>query len=154
MSHKQPWFTDRIKEEIRVRQKKEFSWIKDPIDYNYQAFYNQRWYCSNLIKAAQRQFFKEKITENHSNYKEIFRIANKLLGREDELPLPPAEDLITQANQFNDFFIGKIEKIMQDLAPSSMNATLNNEYLELTYETANRLTNFNPVMIKTSYSNN
>ena len=31
---------------------------------------------------------------------------------------------------------------MQDLAPSSMTATLNDEYLELTYETTNRLTNF------------
>ena len=141
VSYKQPWFTDRIKDEIRVRWKKELSWIKDPNDYTYQAFCNQRRYCSNLIKSAQRQFFKGKITENCGNYKEIFRITNKLLGREDELPLPPAEDLITQANEFNDFFIGKIEKIMQDLAPSSMTATLN-EYLELTYETTNRLTNF------------
>ena len=145
MSHKQPWYTDRIKEEIRVRQKKELSWIKDPNDYNYQAFYSQTRYCSNLIKAAQRQFYKGKITENRGNYKEIFRIANKLIDREDELPLPPTEDLISQANQFNDFFVGKIDKIMQDLAPSSTNATLNNEFLELTYETANRLTNFKSI---------
>ena len=144
VSHKQPWFMDRIKDEIRVRQKKELSWIKDPNDYTYQAFYNQRRYYSNLIKSAQRQLFTGKITENCSNYKEIFRITNKLLGREDELPLPPAEDLITQANEFNDFFIGKIEKIMQDLAPSSTTATLN-EYLELTYETTSRLTNFKTI---------
>ena len=31
---------------------------------------------------------------------------------------------------------------MQDLAPRSMTVTLNDEYLELTYETTNRLTNF------------
>ena len=42
VSHKQPWLTDRIKDNIRVRWKKELSWIKDPNDYNYQAFYNQR----------------------------------------------------------------------------------------------------------------
>ena len=41
--------------------------------------------------------------------------------------------------------IGKIDKIMQDLALSSMNATLNNEFLELTSETANRLTNFKSI---------
>ena len=57
------------------------------------------------------------------------------------MPLPPAEDLITQANEFNNFFISKIEKIMQDLAPSSMTVTPD-EYLDLTYETTNRLTNF------------
>ena len=61
------------------------------------------------------------------------------------MPLPPAVDLITQANEFNDFFIGKIEKIMQDLAPSSTSATPNDEYLEPTYETTNRLTNFKSI---------
>ena len=60
------------------------------------------------------------------------------------MPLPPAEDPITQANEFNDFFVGKIEKIMQDVAPSSMTITLD-EYLELTYETTNRLTNFKTI---------
>ena len=115
MSHKQPWFSNRIKAEIRIRGKKELIWIKDRNKYTYQAFYNQRCYCSNIIKSMQRQYFKEKLIENHNNYKEIFRLTNKLLGKENELPLPPAEDLTTQANEFNDFFIGKIEKIMQDL---------------------------------------
>ena len=62
VSHKQAWFSDRIKAEIRIRWKKELSWIKDPNEYTYQAFYNQRQYCSNFIKSAQRQYFKGKIT--------------------------------------------------------------------------------------------
>ena len=110
VSHKQPWFLDKIKVEIRVRWKKELIWNKDPNEYIYQAFYNQRRYCSNIIKSAQRQYFMEKITENHENYKEIFRLTNKLLGRDNELPLPPADDLTVQANEFNNFFMIKIEK--------------------------------------------
>ena len=124
VSHKEPWLSDRIKAEIRVRWKKELIWIKDSNEYTYQAFYNQRHYCSNIIKFAQRQYFKEKLTENCNNYKEIFMLTNKLLGTENELPLPPAEDLTIQANEFNDFFIGKIEKILQDLASSNMTDTL------------------------------
>ena len=141
VSHKQPWFSDRIKAKIRVRWKKELIWIKDPNEYTYQAFYNQRHYCSNIIKSAQRQYFKGKLTENCNNYKEIFRLTNKLLGKESELPLPPAEDLTIQGNDFNNFFIGKIEKIMQDLASSNMTDTLD-DYLESTFETTKRLTNF------------
>ena len=141
VSHKQPWFLDRIKAEIRVRQEKKLMWIKDPSEYTYQAFYNQRCYCSNIIKSTKRQYFKEKLTENCNNYKEIFRLTNKLLGKENELPLPPAEYLTIQANEFNDFFIGKKEKIMQDLASSNMTDTLD-DYLESTFETTNRLTNF------------
>ena len=60
VSHKQPWFSDRIKAEIRIRWKKELIWTKDPNEYTYQAFYNQRHYCSNIIKSAQRQYCKEK----------------------------------------------------------------------------------------------
>ena len=145
VSHKQPWFLDKIKAEIRVRWKKEFIWNKDPNEYTYQTFYNQRHYCSNIIKSAQRQYFKEKLTDNLDNYKEIFRLTNKLLGRDNDLPLPPAEDLTIQANEFNDFFIGKIEKIMQDLVPSNMTDTLD-DYLECTFETTERLTNFKMIM--------
>ena len=92
----------------------------------------------NLHKG---NIFEEKLTENCNNYKEIFRLTNKLLGKENELPLPPAEDLTIKANEFNDFFIGKMEKIMQDVASSNMTATLD-DYLESTFETTNRLTNF------------
>ena len=92
VSHKQPWFSDKIKAEIGVRWKKEFTWNKYPNEYTYQA--NQRCYSSNFIKSAQRQYFMEKIKENHDNYKEIFRLTNKCLGRNNELPPSPAEDLI------------------------------------------------------------
>ena len=76
VSHKQPWFSDKIKAEIRVRQKKELIWNKDSNEYTYQTFYNQGCYCSNIIKSAQRQYFKQKLTENCDNYKEIFRLTN------------------------------------------------------------------------------
>ena len=132
---------DKIKAEIRVRWKKELIWNKDPNEYTYQAFYNQRCYCSNIIKPAQRQYFMEKLTENHDNYNEIFRLTNKHLGRDNELPLPPAEDLTIQANEFNNFFTGKIEKTVQDLAPNNMTDTLD-DYLESAFETTERLTNF------------
>ena len=62
-------------------------------------------------------------------------------------PLPPAEDLTIQANEFNDFFIGKIEKIMQDLAPNNITDTLD-DYLESAFETTERLTNFKMIMNK------
>ena len=88
--------------------------IHDTYQYTYQAFYNQRHHCSSIIKSEQRQYFMEKITENWYNYKEIFRLTNKLLGKDIELPLPPTEDLSVLANEFNTFFMSKIRRIMQD----------------------------------------
>ena len=80
--HSQPWFTDRIKEEIRVRCMKECMWKNNPTEYNFNAFYQQRRYVAN-IKQAQRSYYIDKLQENRTNFKEIFTITNKLLGRID-----------------------------------------------------------------------
>ena len=63
VTHKQPWLSDKIKAKIRLRCRKESTWNKNPNEYTYQAFYNQRHHCSNIIKSAQRQYFMEKIIE-------------------------------------------------------------------------------------------
>ena len=140
-THKQPWFSDKIKAKIRLRNRKESTWNKDPNEYTYQAFYNQRRHCSNIIKSAQRQYFMEKILENQYNYKEIFRLTNKYLGKDNELPLQPTEELSVLANNFNNFFMSKIRKIMQDLAPNNITNT-SDDYLESAFKTTEKLTNF------------
>ena len=83
----------------------------------------------------------EKITENWYNYKEIFRLTNKLLGKDNELPLPPTDDLTVLANEFNNFFMSKIRRIMQDLTPNNK-TDISDDYLESAFETTERLTNF------------
>ena len=87
--HSQPWFNDKIKEEIGIHCKKEKTWLKDQTKYNLNAFYQQRRYTANLIKKTQKSFIMEKLIENKTNYKEIFNITNKLLNRNTNLPLPP-----------------------------------------------------------------
>ena len=58
ITHWNPWFNDRIKEEIRLRSKKEKAWNKDPTFYNFQAFYYQRRYVANLTKVTRSEYFK------------------------------------------------------------------------------------------------
>ena len=70
-----------------------------------------------------------------------FRLTNKLLGKANELPLQPTEDLSLLANEFNKFIVSNISKIMQDLAPNNILDT-SDDYLESAFETTERLTNF------------
>ena len=44
-------------------------WLRDPLEYNLMAFYQQRRYCANLIKLTQRWFFLDTI----KNIKVILR---------------------------------------------------------------------------------
>ena len=127
--HSQPWFTDRIKDEIRVRQMKECKRKNNPTEYNQNAFYQQRRHVANIIKQTQRSFYIEKLLENRKKFKEIFTITNKLLGRNNPLPLPPCEDPARLAQEFSDFFHDKINSIMLQLKPTS-DCSINNRYIE------------------------
>ena len=41
ITHNQPWFSDKIKQEIIVHRHKGKTWREDPTEYNPNAFYNQ-----------------------------------------------------------------------------------------------------------------
>ena len=71
---------------------KECKWKNNSTEYNLNAFYQQRRHVANIINQEQRSFYIEKLLENRTNFKEIFTITNKLLGRNDPSPLPPSED--------------------------------------------------------------
>ena len=127
--HSQPWFTDRIKEEIRDRHMKKHMWKNNPTKYNLNAFYQQRRHVANIIKQAQRPFYTEKLLENRTNFKEIFTITNKLLGRNDSSPLPPSEDPGSLDQEFSDCFQDKINTIMLQLKPTA-DCPINNRHIE------------------------
>ena len=50
-------------------------------------------------------------------------MANKMLRKSSNIPLPDHEDLTDLVNEFNDFFVGKIRNIMRNLVPMESNPT-------------------------------
>ena len=51
--HNQPWFDDNIRKEMQLCRKNKALLYRDPCTYTFQAFYNQRHYCANLIRSSQ-----------------------------------------------------------------------------------------------------
>ena len=140
-SHRQPWLDDRIRREIILRRKKERTYRNDPTEYNLNTFYQQHRLVSNIIKTAQRTYYTEKIADNKTDFKQIFEISNKLLYNNEPLPLPPSDNKKNLADQFNKFFITKIDKIMDGLVPTTSHL-INNDYIEDKFETDKRLHEF------------
>ena len=68
-----------------------------------------------MWNQAERSFFQEALTDNRTNFKEIFNICNTILGRTNNLPLPPSDSNITLANNFNNYFHDKIGNIYNSL---------------------------------------
>ena len=141
ITHIQPWFNDKINMEMLLRRRLEQKWLQDPTQYNLQSFYYQRRHVANVIKTAQKHHYSEKIAESSPDPKAFFGIFHTILRRNDPLPLPPTTCDKTLANDFNNFFVEKIDKIMsflsfREIGPDS------SVYLETNYTTKQKATKF------------
>ena len=61
-----------------------------------------------MIKWVKKEYFHDVFSEIRDDYKEVFRVAKKLLFNEKQSPFPEAPDDKILGNLFNDFFTGKI----------------------------------------------
>ena len=98
----------------------------------------------NLIRKYQKQYYNEALLEHKYNAKAIFKITNKLLFKDESLPLPPELIIKLLADNFNNFFIAKIDRIQDDLT-STENNIMDNRCIEDHYLTDHRLIRFEPV---------
>ena len=127
-----------------LRRAKERKWLNDPTEYNLNSFYIQCRYVANIIKSAQKEYYIEKITENRTDYKAIFNIANALLFRKEPSPLPSCDSREQLANDFGQFIHDKIETIMTNLR-ALPEGTDDYKYVEHDFETDKQLHKFTTI---------
>ena len=143
-SHQQPWFSDKIRDEIQIRCMKEGKFLADPTEYNFQTFYYQGCHVANIIKTARAEHYNNLIHEKKNDYKEVYNIVNSLLFRKKQSPLPKAENDYVLAEQFSEFFKDKIDTIMIQLKLTEA-GQVNPNYIESQYEMEHRMQSFMPV---------
>ena len=137
-------FTEDIKSEIVKRRKLERTWTKNKTPQTWQDFYIQRRQVANIIKNAQRNHYKQIISENKHDYKTIFNIANGILFRNQATALPSAETASVLADNFSDYFQAKVDNIIETLRDKA--ADLDDSYIEKEFQTNHRLNSFSPVL--------
>ena len=76
--------------------------------------------------------------------KAIFKITNKLLFQDESLPLPPEPNIKLLTDNFNNYFIAKIDKIQDDLTHTQENP-VDNTFIEDHYLTDHGLARYEPV---------
>ena len=108
------------------------------------TFYYQRRHVANIIQQAKREYYSTLLEENRYNVKAVFTIANKLLFRKEPLPLPPTNDKQKLANEFNEFFIKKVQSILENLQPSEEH-DIEPHYIETDYLTNHKFNEFGTI---------
>ena len=72
------------------------------------------------MNQAEKNYFCKFVQDNHTKTKKIFTICKNLLGRNQDLHLPPGFTDKELAECFNNFFISKIAKIRDSLTANQV----------------------------------
>ena len=88
----------------------------------------------NVIRKYQKQYYNEALLKHKYDAEMIFKITNKLLFKDVFQPLPSELNIKLLADNFNNFFIAKIDKIQDDHTSTKRN-TLVNTFIEDHYLT-------------------
>jgi hypothetical protein len=99
---------------------------------------------NKMLTQTRIDFYSEKVTSCSRDQKNLFKITKHLLNGPTEIALPSGETPIKQAQEFSDFFIGKVEGIRKDISANVQTfaistSTENNKLTE-----TNKLTHFRP----------
>ena len=82
---------------------------------SWQNFRIQKDINRNMLKKAKTEAVSNKVTEWGNNTKKLYKIVNNILGSNKEKPLPPSNDKNKLADEFASYFIGKIQKVRDQL---------------------------------------
>ena len=115
-------------------------WLKTGLTVHKQLYNNAKKLVTKLVHKAKTTYYCNKIKESQS-CKQLFSVANQLLGNKKPSPLPTVFPLIDLPKRFLDFFKDKIETIRNklDVLPSNPPACT-----ELSFH-GRPLTHFRPV---------
>ncbi len=82
-----------------------------------QIFMERKQTVNNLLWSSKVNHYKCLIAEHKSDTKQLFRIANHLLGRKKDSLLPSGTE-INVSKIFGEFFIEKVAKIRDSIPPA------------------------------------
>ena len=106
-----PWYTDDIRKAKQNRRKAERRWRASKLTVHHEIFKAAQCNVTNLCATAKSNYYCNKIEENSTNQKELFKISNTLLNRNKSQPLPTHNDAKELADNFANFFSDKISQI-------------------------------------------
>ena len=117
ISERKPNFltTDDIREEKQIRRRLEKKAKRTKLEVDKQAFKDQKNKVNKLLDAKKQENLSKLIDSNKDNARDLFRVINSTLHRKQESPLPPHSSEEDLANEFGEFFNGKISKIRDNL---------------------------------------
>ena len=109
-----PWYTSELVKEKRLRRKLERKYDKTKLAVDKERLDNQRNIYNYLLTQAKQDYFKTKI-ETAETSKDLYKVCDNLLNREQKSVLPSHDCVKDLADKFITYFNDKISNIRKDL---------------------------------------
>ena len=93
------------------RRKLERIWKKTKSEEHYKWYVEQRTLCVQLAIFKQESYFSKVIDSAENKQKSLAKVADKLLDKRDDRILTLHTDTVALANNFNKYYIDKIDKL-------------------------------------------
>ncbi|XP_062616025.1 uncharacterized protein LOC134277724 [Saccostrea cucullata] len=119
-----PWFTDDLYSAKRDRRRAERTMRRTNLAVHNDIFNQKCMQVTKLIQHCKSQFYINKIQEIGSDSKQLFKLTNNLMGNTNLSVLPEHDSEIDLASKFGEFFIGKIQKIRENLCSLTKSPTM------------------------------
>ena len=123
-SNRPPWMDKEFLDARKERRKLYKKWktsrsneTPEVIRLNRVAFEQQRSSVERLSKDKRSSYIQSSITQSSNCQKELSKITNNLLDSDKQSVLPYTENPEQLANNFNNFFVEKIETIRNNIVP-------------------------------------
>ena len=117
-----PWYTAELSAEKRLRRQCERKYKNTQLESDKLLLKEQRNKYNNLLNPTKKDYIDNKI-ENAQSSKDLYKICDKLLNREQRSMLPSHDCATSLANTFVDYFKDKIELIRSNLEESLNTST-------------------------------
>ena len=109
------WMDTEYKSNRCKRRKLERTWENNNTEENRTAYVNQRQLCAEMSTTKRQTYYSKVVDEAGNDQKCLFKIVNDLLDRNKMRSLPEHTDSIQLANDFNNYYIKKIDDIRKTI---------------------------------------
>ncbi len=112
---RRPWYTDEIRAAKRLRRKLERKWIKSKLSIDEELFRAQRNTVNVLMNETRSKHYACVIGDCGADQKALFKVINDLFQKDNSTQLPECGSMERLAEEFSQFFVGKIQRIRDKL---------------------------------------
>lgn len=106
-----PWYTDELRLLRNNVRRLERAWLSSPLEINKQIFHGARTSYHDECERAKTQYHRSRIQS--ANTRKLFAVVDEITGDKKSTGaiLPKHNDPQQMAQDFSDFFCGKIRKL-------------------------------------------